>query len=442
MVKRINMKFNCFYILTVLVMVLSLLLSCSGNDDSNSEENKGSLVIVGGALESSNSSIFKKYIELGGGITNIRIAIVPTATSTPAQSGTYYKNSFAKYGVPKPNIWIVPIAEQDDIYSEVNEAVEWEDNGFNPEVAKKLESYNAVWFTGGWQGRTRNLLMKNEDGKWIEGVVLKTIRNIYKNGGVIGGTSAGAAIMTDPMIDGGSSLGALLQGHTEVDKFSDKRNEQVYLTKGVGFWDGGMVGQHFIKRGRFGRLIAAMFASGETLGIGIDENTAAVVRGNEIEVFGETGIIIIDLDDAVLRNKTPLRAENIRLSYIEEKDKYNFETKEFTFARYKNEELKGREGSNTPPNLNGNVFNKDALLEHMIFNLVDNTHKENYGIAFDSRGYLRGVNEGEGVKVRFYKKDDTNGVWGRKVFSGKARFSVYNVYLDISGIIVEFADID
>lgn len=434
-------KYNKLIFIT-LIIILSNFFACSGNDNKpNPDEPKGSLVIVGGALKASNSSVFKKFIELGHGITKIKIAIIPTATSTPAQSGAYYKSTFVSYGVPANNIWIAPLAEQDDAKTQrIDEASAWEGNGFNKDIANKMKKYNAVWFTGGWQGRTRNLLMKLEGDEWKEGIVLKTIRDIYSKGGVIGGTSAGAAIMTDPMIDGGTSLGAVMQGYTHIDNAHNDKENSVYLTKGIGFWDGGMIGQHFIKRGRFGRLIVAMIGTGKKLGIGVDENTAIVIKGEEVEVFGETGVIIIDTDKAEISSTSPLIAKNIKMAYLEEKDKYYYKKKEFKFAKYKDQTIKGGEYSDIPPNINGNVFGKDALINQLINDLVDNTHSENYGIAFDGNGFLSGVDEGDGIKFRFYKKEDTNGYWGRKVFSGKAHYSVYNVYVDVSPINVQITD--
>lgn len=471
-------------VFSLLVITSYLLFSCNSGPlthgplasprvAQNFDRPAGSLLIAGGAVKANNASLFNKFIELSGGAMNARIAIFTTASGDPSQGAAYYKETFNRYGVPRPNILIIPIAQRDDLVTtEIDESF-WRHSGLltrteikqlfadefasriddpkevqrlvekrmsthgvlgSDEIVKMLEGVTGIWFGGGWQGRIRDLLMEERLGEYTDGPVLEKIRELHHRGAVIGGTSAGAAIMSNPMIDGGGSLEALLQGATENDPYYDDSDGRVYLTPGLGFWPDVLADQHFIRRGRFGRLIAALAYLEMPLGVGIDENTAIVVQGDEIEVVGETGAIIIDMSQAVINQLAPMEATGIRLSYLEEKDRYNFRTGEFQFADYKVNSLRGDEAGSTPPLVNGNLFAPDALLYHMIRDLVDHKTRENFGIAYESRNLLQGVQPGDGIEMRFYKRADTNGFWGRKIFSGTAQFSVFNVYVDIRPI--------
>ncbi len=474
------------FVLASVVLASIILPACSGPRHAPVDGSPlGSLVIAGGAVEADNSALFTEFIELAGGPVHARIAIFPGASGTPAQSASYYRGIFSRYGVPEQRIIVLPIADRDDIQTlELDESY-WRYGGKSAsdevlsilteelsksgggearerelvraaralkreqgvmgsdEIISALRGVTGIWFTGGWQGRIRDLLMVQDDsGSWSDGPVLEEIRRLYRDGAVIGGTSAGAAIMSDPMIDGGSSLGALLQGATDDDPYYDDRDDRVFLTKGLGFWPEVMADQHFLKRGRFGRLIAAMADRGIELGVGIDENTALIVKDGSVEVVGERGAVIIDLRAAQFEQLAPMRATGIRLSYIEEKDRFDYREYQFYFADYKENSLRGDEFSALEPPVNGNVFAPDALTYHMIQDLLDNEADENFGFAFDDRNLLRGVEPGDGVMLRFYKGPDSNGFWGRKVFSGRAHFSAFHVYLDIEPVNVSVASED
>ncbi len=109
-------------------------------------------------------------------------------------------------------------------------------------------------------------------------------------GAVVSGSSAGAAIMTDPMIGGGSSAGALQEGVR-----AEGEGEGVVLEKGLGLLETAFVDQHFLARGRWARLLVAVLATDSfDLGMGIDENTALVVEGDSAWVVGASGVVFFD----------------------------------------------------------------------------------------------------------------------------------------------------
>jgi cyanophycinase len=144
-----------------------------------------------------------------------------------------------------------------------------------PTVAEQtLNEANLIWISGGLQGNFMNRV--RESG--LEAV----IRRRYREGAIVAGTSAGAAVMSRVMIGGRSDLDSLKAGTAP------------YLMDGLGLWPEVIVDQHFLQKGRFNRLALATMDHPELVGIGIDEETATIVRGDEIEVMGENNVTVID----------------------------------------------------------------------------------------------------------------------------------------------------
>jgi len=133
----------------------------------------------------------------------------------------------------------------------------------------------------------------------------------YQAGAVVSGSSAGAAIMTDPMIGGGSSAGAL-----EFGVRDEGEDGGVVLEKGMGFLSSAFVDQHFLARGRWARLLVAVLATESfDLGMGIDENTALVVDGDSAWVAGASGVIFFDTR-TVSRDPSGNAGSGIRLHLL------------------------------------------------------------------------------------------------------------------------------
>ncbi|NIM10855.1 MAG: cyanophycinase [Candidatus Aminicenantes bacterium] len=397
----------------------------------------GSLVIIGGALQPDNRDIYHTFIHLGGGKENIRIAIIPAASASPVKSGTSYIKDFARYGVPKAHIKLFPVAVKDDPSTkEVNES-QWCQNGFKKELADEMRRFNAVFFVGGDQERYRQTL-KTAEGK--DAPLLTAIREIYKKGGVIGGASAGAAMMSDPMICEGNPTEAMLKKAVFNPGACPSQEEGgVRLTTGLGFFEPGLVDQHFLKRGRMGRLIAALLHLEKfSLGIGIDEDTAAVYheKNKTIEVIGRSGILIVDTRNAKAvstKNQAGLNVKNIILHYLEDGDSYHMQTREFTINNQRKKIEKGKEYYKTSP-LNTDILGKDAVKEIITRGLVDNRQEQAVGIAFT----LEENGRGQGVKMVFRKGQHTVGCWEK--INGKETYTALYIYLDIVPVTIKVTE--
>jgi cyanophycinase len=256
------------------------------------------LAIIGGRFEGDNRDVFTAMHALSGG----RIAVLPTASAEPREVGEEARNSFREYGFVSE---IVPI-DKDNYRTAAND----------PAVVRMLDGFGSFYFTGGDQA----LIVKALAPGGVPTPALAAIRRCWLAGGLVAGSSAGAAIMSHPMITGGNSLEALA-----LPPASEPHDTLLSLGDGLGFFPYGLVDQHFLQRGRLGRLVAALLASGWKRGFGIDENTAMVVSDGLLRVLGETGMIYVDISRATGK-RDRLAMEGLKVSYLDRGDSMDLAT--------------------------------------------------------------------------------------------------------------------
>ena len=253
----------------------------------------GALAMIGGRFESDNQALFDALKTHSQG----RIAVFAMASAIPLEVGQELVDDFHAYGFEAE---LIPLF--------------WDNRqtaAFDPELLTKIESYGSVFFSGGDQSRIVDSLIQHGE----ETPVLQCIRRCHADGGLVAGTSAGAAIMSGPMIVSGSSLealsGGLCQDPDDQDGFR--------VGSGLGFFSYGLVDQHFLQRGRIGRMLAACRELEQELAYGIDENSALLVQGETGTVIGETGVLLVDLRKASFdTNGYDIR--NARVSYLDDGD--------------------------------------------------------------------------------------------------------------------------
>ncbi|MGC3787715.1 cyanophycinase [Priestia aryabhattai] len=399
----------------------------SSSESPAYDEIKGNLLIAGGALGSSNSSVYDKFITLAGG-KQAKIGIVPAA-STKFDSSNQFKSDLVKYGVKAENIEILPISNH-DFKGTSEDELTWKTNMNSDKLAQKVKGLTGIWFVGGDQTLITGSL-RNENGS--DSKVLQAIWHTYKNGAVLGGTSAGAAIMSNTMLAGGDSYGALSYGFTDTyDDMAQQEGGPAYLEKGLGFFQYGLVDQHFDNKARLGRLIATAYEKGNKnqLSYGIDEDTAMVVNNKEkqIEVVGRGGITLVDLAKVQANDKFPSDYKNILISCITPGDKVNITTKEIVInpaktSTRKNEYYSEKVGPNT------GLFSPHGVLRKFLaYDLIDNAQsKEIKSYAF---------NQGKGFELTFRKSPESNGYWAY-TDGQKDDYSIVKVALDIKPINVD-----
>jgi len=372
------------------------------------------LVIIGGNLRLDNEAIFKKIIDLGGG-KGAKVAIMPTAASRPKKAGGLVVDTFNKYGA---NSYLVPIGVRKDRIDNIDykEAVN------DPKYIQMIKDANVVYFIGGDQARITKALY-TEDGKNTP--LLDAIWSKYRTGGVVGGSSAGAAIMSTTMFrDAQNVLKVLKEGVKPGDS----------IDKGIGFIGSDIfVDQHFLVRGRFARSLVVMRDKNYKMGIGVDENTAVVIKGKEAEVIGYKGAVIMDLSEATSNSSIPeFNIKNVKLSYLDQGDKFDFGTKIVTPSSQKVGDLKI--DPNDPkfdPYFEGDKFFGDILantaLYDLMSNLIDNKQKEVIGVAFNKAPDAK--DKELGFEFKFRKGKDSLGYY-TGAFGGED-YTVMNIYLDV-----------
>lgn len=288
----------------------------------------GSLVIVGGGLEENNRRVYSRMIELAGGPEKATFAVIPSASGVAMQSFILFRSTLASYGVNPANVQLIEIAAMDDDSTTNLDEASWVHNGSSKELADRIRKCSCVWFTGGDQLRTTKTLY-NPDGSYTP--VLQAVWDVYRNGGVIGGSSAGAAIMSDPMIGDGASMDALERGVTISEVGQDSIDVKgVLISKGLGFFPGGLVDQHFEARARIGRLIVALhqLKANFSKGFGIDENTAIIysAKTGTFEVAGVSGVTVVNTSNAHFSDTKTARVGNLVIDYLTDGDIYDLKT--------------------------------------------------------------------------------------------------------------------
>ncbi|UCF63053.1 MAG: cyanophycinase [bacterium] len=239
----------------ILLFFLCLVDSCN----TVQRDTKGHLVIVGGGIEHT-PEILKKFVDLAGG-SEARIAIITMASEDYLAAGEYYTMEFKALGAQQAKTFHI----KDSIAAN------------SDSVVANLEDYNSFFFGGGDQNRLTKIFLNSE--------ALKVMHRKYSTGSVLGGNSAGAAIMSRIMLTGEGNWTVLSK-------------DSVDLSEGFGFVTEAIIDQHFIERRRFNRLLAATIEFRKT-GIGIDQETAVWIKPNsDIEVLGNGVVLVIRPDHA------------------------------------------------------------------------------------------------------------------------------------------------
>ena len=226
----------------------------------------GSLIIVGGGPRP--PEIMRRFVELAGG-ARARILVMPMATASAEESGPTVAAEMRSLGAA---------ASQS-----VNLTREQALSDTSPRI---FDGYTGIWFLGGDQNRVTAVL----SGTPAE----RAIRERYELGAVIGGTSAGAAIMTTPMISGDERRPGGSRPDT-TDNWMTIDRDDVVTVPGLSLLPGAIVDQHFLRRKRHNRLISLVLEHPHLVGAGIDESTALEVRPDGTwRVLGNSVVVIYD----------------------------------------------------------------------------------------------------------------------------------------------------
>ena len=271
-------RFVCVYLLALLMV---LPVATAGQEIG--PEN-GSLVIVGGGRL--DSGILERFLDLAGG-ADAPIVVIPTAGG-----GEHYDQYY-----PGLRLFKAAGATNLTVLHTTDPAV-----ADTEAFAQPLLEARGVWFPGGRQWRLADAYLgtKVHDELWA----------LLGRGGVIGGSSAGATIQGSYLARGDTATNTVMMGDHEV---------------GLGFLRNVAIDQHLLRRNRQFDLLEVITARPELLGIGLDENTAIIVQGDEFEVIGVSYVVVYDAERQL--------DSGGQFYFLAPGDRYNLKAREATRPR-------------------------------------------------------------------------------------------------------------
>ena len=234
-----------------------ILFFCPGFSDAQTSgpKNGACLIVGGGRLD---TAIINTFMREAGGV-DARIVVIPTAISDHPEDAD---SGFAS------------LSERCTRWGFTNfEIVHAKDHAIanSADFADKISSADGVWFTGGRQWR----LVDAYAGTKAE----QAFHQVLTNGGIIAGSSAGATIQGSYLARGDSQTNTIMMGDHEV---------------GFGFIQNIAIDQHVLARNRQFDLFEITNAHPELLGVGLDENTALLIKGTQAKVVGSSYVLIYD----------------------------------------------------------------------------------------------------------------------------------------------------
>jgi cyanophycinase len=221
------------------------------------DRHAGTLILIGGACDPLGPA-FTSFVEMTQGMGSGRIVGLTTASHQPVESAREWLKSFAAAGA---NGVVIPIVDS-------------RDRAQDRQVADMIHEADGVFLGGGDQVH----LVTTLAGSRVD----HAIRDLYGRGGVVCGTSAGAAALTETILAGG-----------EPDEYGQM--QRVHLGPGFGLLGfRAVIDTHFTQRRRLQRLFMVIARNADLMGLGIDEDTGIIIRGHLGEVVGRGSMTFVD----------------------------------------------------------------------------------------------------------------------------------------------------
>ncbi len=264
-------------------MVFLFILNTAGFVQGQNAKNSGKLFIIGGGERP--LSLMKALTDEAQISADDLIVILPFASSVPIEASAYVHEQFVALG-----------------YRNVQHIYLNEDSLISEQAKGSIRRASIIYITGGDQNLFMKTAKRNE--------IVKDICYVYQKGGLIAGTSAGAAVMSAKMITGNQRLQEEYSPDVQII-----HENNIEISKGLGLLQNAIIDQHFIKRMRLNRLLSVAIENPDESCIGIDESTAIIVAGNTIKVSGESQVIVLKNKGKTTKStKGLLGANNLKIS--------------------------------------------------------------------------------------------------------------------------------
>lgn len=239
-----------------------------------SETTTGTLIIIGGHEDRDPEGHRTILREVAKRVDGGKLVLATVASHKPEGYYDDYQKAFADLG----------LGDLVELY------VEDRTEASDQEKLSVIDDAAAIFFSGGDQLRITSQIGDTS--------IEAKVRSLFERGGLIAGTSAGASVMSDTMLVKGTS--------SETHRIGD-----LHMSPGLGLMRDVIIDQHFAERGRFGRLLGAVAHNPRVLGIGIDEDTAAVVQGDQFHVIGSGAVYVVDGEHVSHSNVAEARPERV-----------------------------------------------------------------------------------------------------------------------------------
>lgn len=255
-------------------------------------QNRGNLFIIGGGHKS--NELMQQLITTAQINPNDYIAILPMSTEEPDTAYYYIKEDFSKVCNNK-------VINFNFTKNDINKTA-WLDS---------VQHAKLIFITGGDQSRFMNVVLHTP--------IQQAIKDAYKNGATVAGTSAGAAVMPYYMFTGNQLLGDT----TYESTFPKLWNNNIEIKEGLGLLDSAVIDQHFVARSRYNRMLTAIAKYPTLPCIGIDEGTAIIVHGNNVKVAGRSQVVVFSHPQNLrVTNKGYIKFDDVQMSVYTDGDEF------------------------------------------------------------------------------------------------------------------------
>lgn len=261
----------------------------------------GPVMALGGSVRFDNPLVWPRLVEAAGG-PGARIAVMSMASGQSERVARTVQRVFERHGARAEWVAVAPNLPGLDLAQAVQD----------PRWIEMVRDSDAVFFTGGAQARIVDTLAPGG----MVSPLLQAVRDRHQRGGLVAGTSAGAAILSHVMFRDAPFVTSVLKGQLRAGREFDQ---------GLGFVDRRLfVDQHFLKRGRIGRMIPLMIHQGFRFGLGVEEDSAVLIRDTHLTLVGGRGALVADLGEAVSTTRNgALSLQGARLHLLDPGDRFD-----------------------------------------------------------------------------------------------------------------------
>lgn len=277
------------FFLSKTYFIIGLVLSFAS---IQAQSPKGKLFIIGGGNRS--DTLMTHLLSISQLKAKDYIAVLPMSSEEPDSAFIYFKDQMKRL-TSNPIVML-------NFDKKTANNQKWTDS---------LRNAKLIFISGGDQTRFMNI---------VKNTPIKTaIHQAYQNGSTISGTSAGAAVMCENMITGNQKLDSIYSA-----TFDNIRHNNLEITEGLGLIKDVIIDQHFLKRSRYNRLLSALVEFPTHVGIGIDESTAIIVRNKNIEITGESEVIVVKKPKGIQKfdKNNLISIENLEMSIYKSGQKF------------------------------------------------------------------------------------------------------------------------